>query len=111
MSPTTRLLDSCASKGELGCLPPQFSKAVLSSIDETKPLLVEIERAIRSDGSLPADLRNVVRSYNRKILAYTSDQIIPIPRPFGGRWFDDFTVPRDLIRECSGTAHDLAGSP
>ena len=60
---------------------------------------------IRPPEPLPADLREEIRSYNRKILAYSSDQIIPMRRPFGGRWFDDATVPRRMIEDC------LASSP
>ncbi|HEX3922971.1 MAG TPA: hypothetical protein VHY31_11850, partial [Streptosporangiaceae bacterium] len=52
---------------------------------------------LQLDGALPASLREQVRSYNRKILAYSSDQIIPVKRPFGGRWFDDATIPRQMI--------------
>jgi clorobiocin biosynthesis protein CloN6 len=33
------------------------------------------------------------------ILAYSSDQIIPVKRPFGGRWFDHATVPRPMIED------------
>jgi clorobiocin biosynthesis protein CloN6 len=86
-------------KGEYGVLPAGFCKAVLKAIDETRLLLGEVERALLLDGEFPADLRNEMRSYNRKILSYTSDQIIPVPRPFGGRWFDDVTVPRQMIEE------------
>jgi clorobiocin biosynthesis protein CloN6 len=86
-------------KGELGILPPSFCKAILDTIEETKSLLAQIERALELDGRLPSDLRDAIRTYNRKILAYSSDQIIPIPRPFGGRWFDDFTIPSSLIQE------------
>ena len=86
-------------KGELGILPSSFCEAVLATIDETKSLLVQIERAFELDSKLPSDLKNAIRTYNRKILAYSSDQIIPAPRPFGGRWFDDFTVPQSLITE------------
>ena len=86
-------------KGELGILPASFCKAVLATIDETKSLLAEIERAFELDSRLPPDLRDAIRIYNRKILAYSSDQIIPTSRPFGGRWFDDFTIPSSLIKE------------
>jgi clorobiocin biosynthesis protein CloN6 len=58
-----------------------------------------MEKALLLDAKLPADLRDQIRSYNRKILAYSSDQIIPMRRPFGGRWFDDATVPRHMIEE------------
>jgi clorobiocin/coumermycin A biosynthesis protein CloN6/CouN6 len=84
-------------KGEYGVLPPAFCQAVLKTIDETRQLLGEMERALQLDGTLPADLRDVIRAYNRKILAYSSDQIMPVRRPFGGRWFDDVTVPREMI--------------
>jgi clorobiocin/coumermycin A biosynthesis protein CloN6/CouN6 len=84
-------------KGEFGVLPPQFCKAILVTIDETRQLLGEMERALLLDGALPAALRSEIRSYNRKILAYSSDQIVPVRRPFGGRWFDDVTVPREMI--------------
>jgi clorobiocin biosynthesis protein CloN6 len=86
-------------KGELGILPASLCRAILKTIEETKALLSEMERAIELDGQLPADLRPVIRAYNRKMLAYSSDQIIPMPRPFGGRWYDDFTVPTSLIDE------------
>lgn len=84
-------------KGEHGVLPGSFCQAVLDTIAQTRHLLAEMERALECDGTLPADLRDEIRAYNRKILAYSSDQIIPIPRPFGGRWFDDATVPTEMI--------------
>jgi clorobiocin/coumermycin A biosynthesis protein CloN6/CouN6 len=86
-------------KGEYGVLPPDFCHAILKTIDETRQLLGEVERALLLDGKFSADLRNEMRSYNRKILAYSSDQIVPVKRPFGGRWFDDVTVPRQMIEE------------
>ncbi len=84
-------------KGEYGVLPPKFCRAIQATIEETKQLMGEMERALQLDGALPASLREQVRSYNRKILAYSSDQIIPVKRPFGGRWFDDATIPRQMI--------------
>jgi len=87
-------------KGEYGVLPAAFCRAILGTIDETRQLLGEMERALLLDGTLPAALRDDIRSYNRKILAYSSDQIIPVRRPFGGRWFDDVTVPPRMIEDC-----------
>lgn len=89
-------------KGEYGVLRGEFCEAVLETIDETRRLLREMEHALTLDGGLPASLRDEMRAYNRKILAYSSDQILPMPRPFGGRWFDDVTVPAELISEVSG---------
>lgn len=86
-------------KGELGILPMALCKVVLKTIDETKFLLTEMEHALELDGKFPLDLREGMRAYNRKILAYSSDQIIPMPRPFGGRWYDDFTIPASMINE------------
>ncbi|MBP2328674.1 clorobiocin biosynthesis protein CloN6 [Kibdelosporangium banguiense] len=89
-------------KAEYGVLPREFCDAVLATIAQTRTLLAEMERALELDGRFPADLRAEMRVYNRKILAYSSDQIIPVQRPFGGRWFDDITVPEHMIRELSG---------
>lgn len=89
-------------KGELGVLPTTFCDRILQVIDETKLLLAEMEHALQLDGKLSLSLRDTIRSYNRKILAYSSDQIIPMPRPFGGRWYDDFTVPSDILEEVAG---------
>jgi clorobiocin/coumermycin A biosynthesis protein CloN6/CouN6 len=90
-------------KGEHGVLPPEFCRAILDTIGETRQLLGEMERALVLDGTLPAALRDEMRCYNRKILAYSSDQIIPVRRPFGGRWFDDATVPRQMIEDVLAT--------
>src|SRR6202012_4545662 len=86
-------------KGEYSVLPSGICQAILKAIDETRQLLAEMERALHLDGTLPADLRNQIRVYNRKILAYSTDQIIPVHRPFGGRWFDDHTVPKEMIED------------
>jgi clorobiocin biosynthesis protein CloN6 len=88
-------------KGEYGVLPTAFCQAILNRLGETRELLGEMERALLLDGSLPASLRAEIRIYNRKILAYSTDQIIPVHRPFGGRWFDDFTIPRTMIEQLS----------
>src|SRR5579871_2791052 len=88
-------------KGELGVLPGSFCTRVLNSIKETTALLSELERALTADGCVPPSLRSVIRDYNRRILSYSTDQIIPIQRPFGNRWFDDFATPRPLIEACA----------
>lgn len=88
-------------KAAYGMLPTALSRVILKTIEETKFLLSEMERALALDGRLPPDLREVIRVYNRKMLAYSSDQITPLPRPFGGRWYDDFTIPSSMIDELS----------
>lgn len=87
-------------KAGLGLLPLSTTKAILSTIDETRSLLKEMERSLELDGNLSSELKETIKSYNRKILSYSSDQIIPRQRPFGGRWFDDYTVPAGLINNC-----------
>jgi clorobiocin biosynthesis protein CloN6 len=87
-------------KGELGILPSSFCNTVLTRIDETVELLAQMERAFELDGTLPNSLRKVIVAYNGQILSYSSDQIVPIARPFGGRWFDDFATPRSLVQSC-----------
>ena len=54
--------------------------------------------ALLLDGKLPVDLRDEIVPTTARS-AYSSDQIIPMRRPFGGRWFDDATVPRQMIEE------------
>jgi clorobiocin/coumermycin A biosynthesis protein CloN6/CouN6 len=98
-------------KGEHGVLPPEFCRAILQTIDETRQLLAEMEIALQLDGTLPVSLRNEMRAYNRKILAYSSDQIIPVRRPFGGRWFDDVTVPREMIEDILASPADPWAGP
>ncbi|HLJ33035.1 MAG TPA: cobalamin-dependent protein [Ktedonobacteraceae bacterium] len=90
-------------KAEYGILPTAVANAVLKTIDETRFLLTEMEHALELDGRFPVDLRGAIRVYNRKILAYSTDQIFPMQRPFGGRWYDDFTVPASIIQELTAS--------
>jgi len=87
------------AKGEVQILPPSFAARVLKVIDETKRLLQEIETSLNRDGTIDDSLRTVIKAYNREALSCSTDQIIPIPRPFGGRWFDDFSVPKSLLAQ------------
>ncbi|MFB3903193.1 MAG: cobalamin-dependent protein [Acidobacteriota bacterium] len=87
------------AKGEAGVLPGSFAARVLSVIDETKRLLQEIETSLERTGGLDGSHRSAIKTYNRDALACSTDQIIPISRPLGGRWFDDFTVPGPLLAE------------
>jgi clorobiocin biosynthesis protein CloN6 len=95
-------------KGEYNVLPATFCNAVLDTIKETRQLLGEMERALTLDGTLPPGLRDVIRAYNRKILAYSSDQIMPVRRPFGGRWFDDHTIPPQMIADLTAAHASMA---
>jgi clorobiocin/coumermycin A biosynthesis protein CloN6/CouN6 len=98
-------------KGGLGILPAAFCRGVRAAIDETRRLLAEMEQAL-GRGALPAGLREAVRAYNRRMFAGSRDQIMPISRAFGGRWFDDATVPASLIECCrvrGASAAHLAG--
>lgn len=89
-------------KADAGVLPRSVAREILANIERTTKLLGEIERGLEMDGLLAPDLRAEIRAYNRRILAFSSDQAMPVERPFGGRWFDDFTVPEAMIRELSG---------
>lgn len=87
-------------KAERGLFPATTAQWVSRLIDETTRLMDDMERALVLDGTLPLDLRTTIRDYNKKIFAYSSDQIMPTQRPFGGRWFDDFTVHDELLAYC-----------
>jgi clorobiocin biosynthesis protein CloN6 len=84
-------------KGELGIMPKSICEKLRELIRRTISLLAEMEQSIRMDGKLAPGLRPEIQAYNRKILAYSSDQIFPMERPLGGRWFDDFTVSPEII--------------
>jgi clorobiocin biosynthesis protein CloN6 len=86
-------------KAELGIMPSAIGDKLRELICRTTCLLEEMEECIHKDGKLSLALRSEIRVYNRKILAYSSDQIIPMERPFGGRWFDDFTVSPEIIAQ------------
>ena len=90
-------------KAEYGILPTDVANAVLKTIDETRFLLAEMEHALELDGKFTTNLREAIRVYNRKILAYSTDQIFPMQRPFGGRWYDDFTIPTSMIQELTAS--------
>ena len=94
-----------AIKAELGLFPSSWSRKILAKIAETKSLLGEMERTANAGQAFSGDLRDRIRSYNRIILGYSADQIVPIARPFGGRWFDDFTIPEGMIRELCADAN------
>jgi clorobiocin biosynthesis protein CloN6 len=95
-------------KGDLKIIPQSLCAKLRELIRQTRTLLDEMERCLDLEGHLCWSLREEVRRYNRKILAYSSDQIIPMERPFGGRWFDDFTVPPEVIADLCAEA---AGYP
>lgn len=94
-------------KADQGLIPSRTATQVNQLIDETTGVMDEMERALALDGALPPDLRRTIRDYNNRIFAYSSDQIIPTKRPFGNRWFDDFTVTAELVAYC--TPHDASG--
>jgi clorobiocin biosynthesis protein CloN6 len=97
-------------KGELRMVPASWCKNVLTVIEETRWLLAEIEGMVKG-GGLSSSVRNQILAYNRRTLAYSSDQIIPTPRPFGGRWFDDAAIPARMIAELTPSETAPATSP
>jgi clorobiocin biosynthesis protein CloN6 len=80
------------AKQAMGFFPQKVVANILGRIAETVTLLDEIEAATLLDGWLPAELRREIYRYNQWILAFSTDQIIPVNRQFGNRWFDHFTL-------------------
>ena len=87
-------------KNEVGMFPSVVSNSIRALISRTTNLLNEIEQAILLDSQLPQDLRKEIKKYNNEILSYTTDQIVPMERPIGNRWFDDYTVSNEIINRC-----------
>ena len=48
---------------------------------------------------MPADLRREVAAHNDGILSYAADVVL-VKKPLSGRWYDDHTVPREIIDAC-----------
>lgn len=88
-------------KAELGILPSTIAQRTLDKIEHTQQLLATIEAALDMEPVLPLELRGQIREYNKDIFSYSSDQLVPIRRQFGGRWFDDYTIPSSMINELS----------
>ena len=86
-------------KADVGILPSKIAQSILVKIKDTQQLLATIETALKKEPVLPLELRGRIREYNREIFSHSSDQLVPIRRQFGGRWFDDYTIPSSMIEE------------
>ena len=86
-------------KGEYGIFPAQLSNLIIDTINETLDIINQMERGLALDGKIPESLKGAVKSYNRKVLSYSTSQLVPYQLPFGTRWFDDYTVPASMIEE------------
>ena len=94
-------------KGEYGVLPPQFCKAILETIDETRQLLGEMERALLLDGTLPPPCGTRFAPTTARSLPTPATRSFRCARPFGGRWFDDVTVPQQMIDDILAIPADV----
>lgn len=86
-------------KANFGRITPRSIEIVNQRIDHLRHLTSAIADAHRLDGNMPADLRREVAAHNDKILSYAADVVL-VKKPLSGRWYDDHTVPPEIIEAC-----------
>ncbi len=98
-------------KQDFGRLNRRDAASVLDRMERNLEMTRRIDAAYgdSSGGRLPADLRADIAEFNRKTLSYSSDAIVQIERPLGGRWFDDYCVPADIIEACLRGGNTVSG--
>uniref|UniRef100_UPI003BAA888C cobalamin-dependent protein n=1 Tax=Stappia sp. TaxID=1870903 RepID=UPI003BAA888C len=87
-------------KADFGRITPRSIKIVNQRIDHLRYLTSEVDRAYDTIGHLPDSLRREIGRHNDEILSYAADVAL-VKKPLSGRWYDDHTVPADIIAACS----------
>lgn len=86
-------------KADFGRRTKKSIDVINSRIEGLRQLTGNIEKAYRSDGGLPQSLRSEILAHNNTILSYAGDVRLA-KKPLSGRWYDDHTVPKDVIDAC-----------
>lgn len=86
-------------KADYGRITKRSIDIVNGRIDHLRHLTTSIDRAMDADGRLPASLRREIGAHNDEILSYAADVAL-VKKPLSGRWYDDHTVPREIIDAC-----------
>ncbi|WP_425087672.1 cobalamin-dependent protein [Stappia sp.] len=86
-------------KADYGRITKRSIDIVNGRIDHLRHLTTSIDRAMDADGRLPTSLRREIGAHNDEILSYAADVAL-VKKPLSGRWYDDHTVPREIIDAC-----------
>jgi clorobiocin biosynthesis protein CloN6 len=86
-------------KADYGRITKRSIDIVNGRIDHLRHLTTSIDRAMDADGRLSASLRREIGAHNDEILSYAADVAL-VKKPLSGRWYDDHTVPREIIDAC-----------
>lgn len=86
-------------KADFGRITPRSIKIVNDRIDHLRYLTGAVDRAMTLQGRLPDSLRREVGQHNDEILSYAADVAL-VKKPLSGRWYDDHTVPAEIISAC-----------
>jgi clorobiocin biosynthesis protein CloN6 len=86
-------------KADYGRITRRSIDIVNGRIDHLRHLTTSINRAMDADGRLPASLKREIGAHNDEILSYAADVAL-VKKPLSGRWYDDHTVPREIIDAC-----------
>jgi clorobiocin biosynthesis protein CloN6 len=86
-------------KADYGRITRRSIDIVNGRIDHLRYLTGAVDRAMEADGRLPASLKREIGAHNDEILSYAADVAL-VKKPLSGRWYDDHTVPREIIDAC-----------
>ncbi|WP_349360340.1 cobalamin-dependent protein [Stappia sp.] len=87
-------------KAEFGRITKRSIDIVNGRIDHLRYLTGAVDEAMTLDGKLPDGLRREVGRHNDEILSYAADVAL-VKKPLSGRWYDDHTVPQEIIDACT----------
>jgi len=87
-------------KAEFGRMTRRSIDIVNGRIDHLRYLTGAVDEAMTLDGKLPDGLRREVGRHNDEILSYAADVAL-VKKPLSGRWYDDHTVPQEIIDACT----------
>lgn len=90
-------------KADFGRITKRSIKIVNDRIDHLRHLTGSIDREMEASGKLSSSLRRELAAHNNEILSYAADVAL-VKKPLSGRWYDDHTVPQDIIDACTSKA-------
>ncbi len=88
-------------KAEFGKITKKNIKMINERIDHLRELTNNIEKAYAKSNTLPQSLKKEILNHNNNILSFAADVRLA-KKPLSGRWYDDHTVPQNIINICTG---------
>jgi clorobiocin biosynthesis protein CloN6 len=87
-------------KASFGRMTEKNNKLINLRMDRIQEIMDTIEKVYQKDKKLPQWLREEILAHNEDILSYAADVRLA-KKPLTGRWYDDHTVPLNIIDACT----------